>query len=399
MSQVTGTQHAQTLGAIGVPQTPRACPYGISVKKAVLVGLGLLLLAELPSASAQGIAATLGAVGAAATLKTFSPSLAHGVHPGFITSAEGSRYCHLVPQIHISLEECEEVSALREGWLKREHPEPYKEMYKTAAESGKGLMLGHVPGQPSTPIELVTIANNPKEYTNHQKALQFVETQVLKTDVFTHSPAAIVKTIQETHKIITAQLADASGGDFRTENVLVLTQGENTYQSYAQELMRNGGTTSDLKVFKKAIQKIETYGNFDKAFPHFSKVERAVWKKIGHLGTSPDQIAKEMAAFAKAFKARTQWMMYEGGDVVATAAWVHQQIGRIHPFEDGNGRLARLWMNTVLQLGGIQGVLFYDEDAYVAAVRMDQSTPGHFTQFLEEIIQWNQRHGFIRPVF
>ena len=30
------------------------------------------------------------------------------------------------------------------------------------------------------------------------------------------------------------------------------------------------------------------------------------------------------------------------------AAWAHWAIARIHPFEDGNGRLARLWQDMLL---------------------------------------------------
>lgn len=40
------------------------------------------------------------------------------------------------------------------------------------------------------------------------------------------------------------------------------------------------------------------------------------------------------------------------------AAWVHAQLIGIHPFQDGNGRTCRLFMNCVLIRVGLRPVAF-----------------------------------------
>ena len=79
-------------------------------------------------------------------------------------------------------------------------------------------------------------------------------------------------------------------------------------------------------------------------------------------------------------------------DAIEAASTIHCKIGNIHPFKDGNGRLARLWMNILLQLGGYRSVIFPNDDAYTAAVVREQAGGvGAFSKFLEEIILWNRQ--------
>lgn len=53
---------------------------------------------------------------------------------------------------------------------------------------------------------------------------------------------------------------------------------------------------------------------------------------------------------------------------VEAAAEVHKKIVDDHLFEEGNGRDARLWMNVLLQVGGIQAIAFTDQKEYQRAV-------------------------------
>lgn len=49
---------------------------------------------------------------------------------------------------------------------------------------------------------------------------------------------------------------------------------------------------------------------------------------------------------------KTQRRMWFG-DIIGLGAWVHHQISYIHPFCDGNGRMARLMTNVILSRFGL----------------------------------------------
>lgn len=76
---------------------------------------------------------------------------------------------------------------------------------------------------------------------------------------------------------------------------------------------------------------------------------------------------------------------------VILAAVVHYEIARIHPFIDGNGRIARLLATLVLYLSGFDHRRifalddYYDRDrkAYYAALKTAQTSNGDITQWLE----------------
>ncbi|OON99368.1 MAG: hypothetical protein ATN35_12885 [Epulopiscium sp. Nele67-Bin004] len=53
---------------------------------------------------------------------------------------------------------------------------------------------------------------------------------------------------------------------------------------------------------------------------------------------------------------------YEKLDAISLASWSHCELVRIHPFSDGNGRLARLVLNYQLMYSGLPAInIFADE--------------------------------------
>ena len=64
--------------------------------------------------------------------------------------------------------------------------------------------------------------------------------------------------------------------------------------------------------------------------------------------TSPDQVPQEMTDLLEWYRNREE----EGEHPVITAATFHYRFVRIHPFDDGNGRMARLLMNMILMKHG-----------------------------------------------
>lgn len=67
-------------------------------------------------------------------------------------------------------------------------------------------------------------------------------------------------------------------------------------------------------------------------------------------GDTPDHMAK-----------LSQWWLKGTGDVALDAAVVHAWLTHIHPFDDGNGRMARLLANLVLSQGGFPPLLLRSE--------------------------------------
>ena len=71
----------------------------------------------------------------------------------------------------------------------------------------------------------------------------------------------------------------------------------------------------------------------------------------------------------------------------------HWMFGYIHPYPDGNGRMARFLMNTMLASGGYPWTVVRVEDRkqYLAALdnaSIDQQI-GPFAEFLSQRIQWS----------
>jgi len=89
-----------------------------------------------------------------------------------------------------------------------------------------------------------------------------------------------------------------------------------------------------------------------------------------HSFPSPAEIPALMGDFAG-------WL---GGaaDTPDTAFAAHRRLVEIHPFNDGNGRTARLLMNLILLRGGYPAVAVRPEDrpAYIAALQQAQAGAG-----------------------
>jgi Fic family protein len=90
-----------------------------------------------------------------------------------------------------------------------------------------------------------------------------------------------------------------------------------------------------------------------------------------HYFPSPAEVAPLMADFAK-------WLAAASA-TPETAFTAHRRLVEIHPFDDGNGRTARLLMNLLLLRGGYPPVAVRPEDrpAYIDALQHAQAGRGN----------------------
>ena len=98
--------------------------------------------------------------------------------------------------------------------------------------------------------------------------------------------------------------------------------------------------------------------------------------------TPPEQVQSAMSDLVDWYRKRED----EGEHPVITAATFHYRFVRIHPFDDGNGRMARLLMNMILMKHGYTVALIPREerDQYVNTLeRADQSED--LTEFISYI--------------
>ena len=87
---------------------------------------------------------------------------------------------------------------------------------------------------------------------------------------------------------------------------------------------------------------------------------------------SPDEVPGRMARFLQDFNAD---LYIPQTDIAALLAAQHHAIVAIHPFDDGNGRMARLLLNFTVQARGFPALVIEEEarEVYMDALRLADS--------------------------
>jgi Fic family protein len=96
--------------------------------------------------------------------------------------------------------------------------------------------------------------------------------------------------------------------------------------------------------------------------------------------TSPNEVSNEMAALVDWFNKNE-----ELEDPLIIAATLHYKFVRIHPFDDGNGRTARLLMNYVLLKFGFPVVVIKSEEKRDYLSALNKADVGDLQYFIDYI--------------
>jgi Fic family protein len=144
---------------------------------------------------------------------------------------------------------------------------------------------------------------------------------------------------------------------------------------YVRELARRGTTLTEMDV--RTLHSLIVKRSDPEIAGRYADQGRFVLTEAGrHAFPSPAEVPALMGDFAG-------WLA-SAPDTPATAFTAHRRLVEIHPFNDGNGRTARLLMNLVLLRGGYPPIAVRPEDrpAYIGALQ--QAGPEHFDRLLYE---------------
>ncbi|UGQ15655.1 Fic family protein [Yinghuangia sp. ASG 101] len=147
---------------------------------------------------------------------------------------------------------------------------------------------------------------------------------------------------------LTADAVARAGDGVVSEDVLELIRSQYEALEFLTEAARSGRdvSVSLIKELHVALTRRQpTYTATGQGIVFQAALHHGQWKtQKNHVTrpdgslleyTPPEQVPAQMDELVKLYQAT------EGTDPVVRAAWLHHRFVRIHPFEDGNGRVAR----------------------------------------------------------
>jgi fido (protein-threonine AMPylation protein) len=213
---------------------------------------------------------------------------------------------------------------------------------------------------------------NPKKTENLKTVMSFLHERLNSGDEFWTKDGEIIRTLKKIHKIFFNEVfTDIAIGLFRQKNASVFKP-EDFAENPFNLLKKYGGTKEDFNVLEDVFTRA-VKGGGEEIFDKLTPEELAVFQKIAYIPPKRNEVDSLMQEFEKEFKILYQTSKENGEiDYIKLAAFAHQKIVGIHPFEDGNGRVARAMMNSLLIQGGYCPIVFYNNDAYTEEVEIAQ---------------------------
>ncbi len=138
---------------------------------------------------------------------------------------------------------------------------------------------------------------------------------------------------------------------------------------YMRELARQTGPLTEADI--RNLHKVVMQRSAPEIAGRYADVIRITPTETGkHTFPSPAEVPSLMGDFAA-------WLR-SAAATPETAFTAHRRLVDIHPFNDGNGRTARLLMNVVLIRGGYPPVAVRPEDrlSYIRALQQEQAGQG-----------------------
>ena len=224
---------------------------------------------------------------------------------------------------------------------------------------------------------------NPKKVENTEKALEYL-LQELEAGLLNQDPTYLIRTLQQTHSLFFKNISsEIQPGVFR-KIMLIVPSREDSDLSLRSLFKKYGANKKDLLILDTIIAK--THQNkIDDVFSNLSKEECALIGKFVFLPPPSKEVPSLMDTFAKEFLSLYKEDKEKSKiDYIKLAVFAHQKIIKIHPFEDGNGRVARAFMNALLIQGGLCPVFFPNDYLYNEHIKKSDA---EFEEFLRTTIK------------
>ena len=198
-------------------------------------------------------------------------------------------------------------------------------------------------------------------------------------------------TYHDTHEVFENGRIIAFTGDVRT---LFEIQNLKTSWEWARPLAIPGLQLTEDLVLK--AHELLTYGTYDEQ--RCGSGERPGSYKLGDYVVGAKAVGADAADVPELMRDLLDDVnsyLSDSGHALTVAAYLHASLVDIHPFDDGNGRVARLLMNMVLLAMGHLPVVIREQDrmAYYGALDAfhDEGDLEPFKQFLvtECLLTWD----------
>lgn len=223
--------------------------------------------------------------------------------------------------------------------------------------------------------------------TNHKRnlyfqSLRYVEQENLIKNLNNLGPEDLLK-----HLCHIGMIYQRSQKAYREEMLYIFQEGvmpqERTPETFKQvdRYIQSRANAEEWNTYKTVTRpKLWKQFKDPTAILDLEEKEHEVMKLITTPMADHELVPDLMSAFAEEFCRKCR----EEKDVEMLMAWVHHTLIEIHPFRDGNGRAARLWMNLVRLNRGLQPLLIDNEKNYLTAVK--SRDPAVFAQYLKTLV-------------
>lgn len=344
-----------------------------SLIRAVVVstisGLALVALANSPCKSGMSLV-QIGEYG----LKCIDDQQkGYFIKPGQVSGSEGSFSCSLSPSV-ASSRECDYFLAKTAKLVKRKLSSPGD----PAREALGGQIKLSNPGDPARNLRAKNYLQEKLGHVGEMSHQTFIDSLIQANHIYFMN-IFNAETGEEMQKRgfrqVPTIIQDAQGYLSFDEHLEQFAQSEGI--SFEEAFHAHHGLMDQSKTYPEKLEDIE------------NPLLRTFLKERITFPIPHTEIRSELKLFFSKFKKGLKTFKdCRGKDETARkgglqfSAWVHQELIRIHPFSDGNGRLARMFMDFSLENAGFAPFVFTDRANYVEVVR-DVNDSSKLATYLE----------------